>query len=286
MRQQMNRHLAYLIGLGVVAAACSSVDASPNTTGQSQPATVTVTSLQSAPETTTTIAVPSWELTALGDSFALLTGWPAQYADMASAEFGVEVSVNGDVCLGGCAPDSLTRIRDSADLQGLITNAEIIVLQPQLGRVVVPQWTSYFDGECGGEDGLECFRQAEAEFRIYVEEFFDEVIALSQPGAVIRTTVAGSWAIDAFHPGLRDTDPETFDALLENILILGDQVAEAAASRCIFMVDVNALFSGPDYRQPIKPEYSNDGSHPSQEGSRVIAESLHGLGYEPTMGEC
>ncbi|MEE9473430.1 MAG: hypothetical protein V3V82_05550, partial [Acidimicrobiia bacterium] len=231
-------------------------------------------------------AAQSWELTALGDSFAWLTGWPTQYADMASAEFGVGISVNGDVCLGGCRPDSLTRVRDSEDLQGLIANAEIIVLQPQLGRVVAPQWTSYFDGECAGEDGLGCFRQAEAEFRIYVEEFFDEVIALSQPGAVIRTTVAGSWAIDAFHPGLRDTDPETFEALLENILILGDQVAEAAANRCILTVDVSTLFSGPDYRQPIKPEYSNDGSHPSQEGSRVIAESLHSLGYESTMGGC
>jgi hypothetical protein len=282
----MNRHLAYLIGLGVVAAACGSGDASPNTTDQSRPATVTSTSFQSARETTTTTAVPLWELTALGDSFAWLTGWPTQYADMASVEFGVEVSVNGDVCLGGCTPDSLTRIRGSADLQSLITNAEIIILQPQLGRVVVPQWTSYFAGDCGGEDGLECFRQAEAEFHIYVEEFFDEVIALSQPGAVIRTTAAGSWAIDAFHPGLRDIDPETFEVLLENILILGDQVAEAAANRCILTVDVSALFSGPDYRQPIKPEYSNDGSHPSEEGSRVIAESLHGLGYEPTMGGC
>ena len=69
-------------------------------------------------------------------------------------------------------------------------------------------------------------------------------------------------------------------------VILGDQVSEAAADRCILVVDINALFTGPDYRQPIKAEYSNDGSHPSQEGSRVIAESLHGLGYEPTMGGC
>ncbi len=174
----------------------------------------------------------------------------------------------------------MTRVQD------LIGKAEVIVLQPQLGRVVTPQWSSHFDGDCGGSDGLECFRKAEAEFRTYVEEFFDEVFALSQSGVMIRATIVGSWAVDAFHPGLRDTDPATFETLLENILILGDQVSEAAADRGILVVDVNALFTGPDYRQPIKAEYSNGGSHPSQEGSRVIAESLHRLGYEPTMGGC
>ena len=53
---------------------------------------------------------------------------------------------------------------------------------------------------------MECFRKAEAEFRICIEEFFDEVLALSQPGVMIRATIVGSWAVDAFHPGLRDTD--------------------------------------------------------------------------------
>lgn len=276
----MSWRFATLLGLGLIAAACGSSDSSTSTGSQAAPASITTTALVSEP------SAESWEVTVFGDSLAWLSEWPTQYADMVSAEFGVEVSVNGDVCLGGCRPDSLTRIRDQEHLQALIGKAEVIVLQPQLGRIVTPQWNSYFDGECGRSDGLECFRKAEAEFRTYVEEFFDEVLALSQPGVMIRATIAGSWAVDAFHPGLRDTDPATFQTFLENILILGDQVSEAAADRCILMVDVNALFTGPDYRQPINPAYSNDGSHPSQEGSRVIAESLHGLGYEPTMGGC
>ncbi|NND01397.1 MAG: SGNH/GDSL hydrolase family protein [Acidimicrobiia bacterium] len=113
------------------------------------------------------------------------------------------------------------------------------------------------------------------------------MIELSGQGVVIRTMQAtGTWALDSFHPGLRDSAPEQFDAFLENMLILSQHVAEAAADRCIGSVDVNAILSGPDYRQPVSPEHSNDGSHPSEEGSRVIAEALRTLGYESKIGDC
>jgi hypothetical protein len=233
----------------------------------------------------TTPQPETWNLVVFGDSFANKLGWPTQLADLISSDLGVAASVDGDVCFGGCT--SLTKIRASETLQDLIAEAEVIVMQPQAGRVVAPLWRSYFAGECGGADSRECFRQTEADFRVYVEELFDEVIALSEPGAVIRATQAtGTWAIDAFHPGLRDTDPETFEVFLENMLVLGEHIAGAAAERCILVLDVNAIMSGADYRQPINPDYSDDGRHPSEEGSRVIAEALHDFGYEATVGEC
>lgn len=287
----MNRCAAIaLLALSLFATACGSPDpagtdvpapSASAMTATSEPVTSTI-----MPTTSTTEATPeSWDLIVFGDSFAAKRGWPAQFAAMAAAELGVTVSVDGNVCFGGCT--ALTGIRNSEATQDLIAEAEIIVIQPQPGRVVAPLWRSYSLGDCGGGDGLACFRDAEAGFREYVEELFDEVIALSEPGTIIRAAQAtGTWALDSFHPGLRDTAPDQFDAFLDNMLILSAHIAQAAADRCILVVDVNAIMSGPDYRQPVDPDYSDDGSHPSEEGSRVIAEALRSLGYQGTAGSC
>lgn len=286
----MPRRLAtVLLTLALVSASCGGPGASSDSDADAivgptvaENVTTTATTSQAPQSTSTTEAVLEHiELVVFGDSFAAKSGWPRQYADMVADEFGVSVSVDGNVCYGGCT--TLNRIRASESLRDQIASAEFIVLQPQPGRVVAPLWRSHSSGTCGGEDGLECFRQAEADFRQYVEELFDEVISLSQPGSTIRTMRAtGTWAIDSFHPGLRNTAPDQFDAFLENMLALSDHIAEAAADRCILAVDVNAIMSGPDYRQPVSSEHSNDGSHPSEEGSRVIAEALRSLGYEGT----
>ncbi|NND01870.1 MAG: hypothetical protein HKN91_03710, partial [Acidimicrobiia bacterium] len=160
-------------------------------------------------ESTAIEPVEEWELVVFGDSFASKSGWPEQYAEMVGDEFGVAVSVGGAVCFGGCT--GLDRIRGSDGLQAEIATAEFVVIQPQPGRVVAPLWRLYAAGDCGGDDGLACFRQAEADFRVYVEDLLDEVIELSGQGVVIRTMQAtGTWALDSFHPGLRDSAPEQF----------------------------------------------------------------------------
>lgn len=296
-----------LVAVTLLVGACgssnpTSTDASVTSTPASTTAAPATTTPTAAAATTTPTAAPvttteapavttseppaeSWELVVFGDSFANMSGWPAQFAELIEEELGVEVLVDGDVCFGGCT--SLTKIRASERLQGLIAGAEVIVVQPQPGRVVAPLWRTYLDGECGGSDGRECFRHAETDFRTYVEELFDEVIALGDDAAMIRATRAtGTWAIDAFHRGLRNTDPETYDLFLENMLTLSDHVAEAAAERCILALDVDAIMSGPDYRQPVAADYSSDGLHPSTEASRVIAEALDALGYQPTPESC
>ncbi len=273
------RFFAFLFVVGLVAAACGSTErpAAPTTTA---PNTTAATST-----TATTAVAERWTVVALGDSFANLYGWPTQLAGMVSEELGVEVDVDGDVCFGGCS--SLDRIRASAGLRDKLAAADVVVLQPQPGRVVAPLWRSYFDGDCGGADGFACFRDAESAFRTYVGELLDEVLALAQPGATVRAVRAtGTWAIESFNPGLRDTDPQAFDRFLENMLILSDHIADAAAERCIAVVDVNAIMSGPSYRDPVNPVFSNDGRHPSPEGSRVIAASIYALGFDSTPVDC
>jgi len=293
----VRRHVAMLFALGLVVISCGGNDTSPSTdikttaetsseTTAAEEVTTTLNpARQPATSTVSDAAREHWEVVVFGDSFASKSGWPAQFAEIVAVEFGVAVSVGGDVCFGGCT--ALEKIRRSDALQSEIAAAEFIAIQPQPGRVVAPLWRSYSSGDCGGDDGLTCFRQAESDFLLYVEELFDELIMLSEPGTVIRAMLAtGTWAIDSFHPGLRETAPDQFDAFLENMLVLSDHIAQAAAHRCILVVDVNAIMSGPDYRQPVTAAYSNDGSHPSVEGSRVIAEALGSLGYQGTVGSC
>ncbi len=271
------RTTSVVIGLGLVAAACGTGDVGADTP---EPTESTVAATTMASTTGVDTIEEPWDLFVLGDSFTAKSGWPEQLAELASKEVGVDLAVSGKACFGGCT--SLREIQASEILRSQIEEAEIVVLQPQPGRVVLPMWDSYFSDECGGTDGRECMRRALTEFREYVEDLFDEVIALSEPGTIIRATQTGTWGVDAFHPDLRDTDPETFEELLGFLVAFGKHIAEAAAERCIPVLDVNALLTGSDYHERINPEYSNDGKHPSQEGSRVIAESLHDLGYLST----
>lgn len=227
---------------------------------------------------------PTWTLVAMGDSVANLSGWPTQLAGLVGSDAEVEVVVDGFSCFGGCS--TLTRIEGSTRLQEAIGTARVIVVQPQPGRVIAPVWRDYFAGACGGTDGLECSRIALDEFEMYVATLFDTVGDLAGPETVVLAITTSTWGVDAFYPGLRDTDPATFEDLLGMLIELGRLTQTAAEARCIGVVDVNALFTGPDYHQLIDPAYTNDGRHPSEEGSRVIAEALHARLGEATAGDC
>lgn len=213
-----------------------------------------------------------WTVVAMGDSVASLSGWPTQLAALIESDAGVEVVVDGFSCLGGCS--TLERL-EAPDLQELVGTAEVVIVQPQPGRVVSPVWRDYFADTCGGDDGLECFRVALDDFELYTAELFDTVADLAGPETVVMAIMTSTWGVDAFYPELRDTDPDAFEDLLGLLIEIGRIARDAAEMRCFAVVDVNALFTGPDYHQLIDPTYTNDGRHPSEEGSRVIAEALH-----------
>lgn len=279
----MRHRLAYAsVAMSLVLTACGTTSTgaparadaapeTPTTSGTTTPSSVS----PSTPTSTTVPAEQALTVVAMGDSVANLSGWPTELAALIESDRGVEVAVDGFSCFGGCT--TLTRIEGSVRLQEAVGMATVVVVQPQPGRVVAPVWRDYFAGSCGGDDSLDCGRTALAEFEAYVADLFDTIERLADAETVVLAITTGTWGVDAFYPELRDTDPQAFEDLLGLLVDMGELTQRAAEDRCIGVVDVNALFSGPDYHQPINAAYSDDGKHPSREGSRVIAAALHAL---------
>lgn len=246
--------------------------------------TTTMTSTSTTTTTTTTLPPEPALLLAFGDSFAARGGWPTQYAALAGEALGREVQVGGAVCSLGCF--DMIRVLERADTRALVSDADIIVVQPRPGRVFAKPFDAYLDGTCGGEDGQDCIRTTLEDFRLYVHDLLDAATATAREDAVIRTAPAGTWAIDHFYPGVREGDPETFAIFVSAMAEYIRLVDVESEGRCILMADPSALFNGEGYMQRADPALLRDGAHPSDEGSRVIAEALHSLGYEPTAQSC
>ena len=257
------------------------------TTLSPEPPTTSASSTTAPTSSTTTTTTASPEpllLLAFGDSFAARGGWPAQYAALAGETLGREAQVGGAVCSLGCT--DMIRVLERADTRALVADADIIVVQPRPGRVFATPFDSYLEGSCGGEDGQDCIRATLEDFRLYVHDLLDAATATAGEDAVIRTAPAGIWAIDHFWPGLREDDPDTFVVFVEAMAEYIRLVEVESDGRCILMIDPSALLNGDDYLQRADPALLRDGAHPSDEGSRVIAEDLHALGYEPTAQSC
>lgn len=283
-----------LVVVTVLAVACGGTadtggGATPQESTTITTATTTTTSTTTAPSTTSSTSTTTTPpepalLLAFGDSFAARAGWPTQYAALAGEALGREVQVGGAVCSLGCF--DMMRVLEREDTRALVADADIIVVQPRPGRVFAMPFDSYLEGTCGGEDGQDCIRTTLEDFRLYVHDLLDAATATAREDAVIRTAPAGTWAIDHFYPGVREGDPETFAIFVSAMAEYIRLVEVESAGRCILMTDPSALFNGEDYLQRADPALLRDGAHPSEDGSRVIAEDLHALGYEPTAQSC
>ena len=209
-------------------------------------------------------------LLAFGDSLANLDGWPAQLGALIQADQTTSVTVDGFSCFGGC--NGLDRIRDHWTSR--ISAADVIVVQPQPGRVALPVFRGYLTDTCGL--GLECMDTALADYSVYIRDLFGLVVDHARDDAVVLTIVAGTWGVDANRPDLRDEDPKAFDDLIRFMIEMGEMTTTAAEERCIGVVDVNVIMSGPNVFDPINPAYSDDRTHPNETGSAVIAPHVEG----------
>ncbi len=294
MRRRRTGRGSLWIALIVFTAACGGATSAGKdrpATSTTAPTTTVTTVAPRAPtttatttSTTTTLPPEPLLLLAFGDSFAARRGWPTQYAALAGQALGREVQVGGATCSFACA--DLLRVIEKPANQALLADADIVVVQPRPGWVFSRAFGSYLDGTCGGDDGQECIRTSLENFRLHLHELLDAATATTGDDTVIRTAPAGTWAIDHFYPGLRESDPETFVVFVGAMAEYIRLVEVESAGRCILMTDASALFNGDDYMQRTDSALLRDGPHPSDEGSRLIAEHLHSLGYEPTAQSC
>ena len=201
---------------------------------------------------------------------------------MIEAETGPPVELHSDLAVAGGGP-RLGVIKDSEVALDLIRDAEVIVIQPEPGAAA-SAWNSYFAGECGGDECLQCFRDSASAHRDFVDEYLDLLLELVQPGTIIRAVRTYTWGPDGFEPSLREDDPETLNVLIHGLVAMSNEAELSAVEHGIPTVDAGATFNGPDYRDLAPEDYlQSDRVHLADEGSRVVADLLDALGYEPTI---
>ena len=101
---------------------------------------------------------------------------------------------------------------------------------------------------------------------------------LTQAEIIVVEPQPGPPASASFDPTLPDNDLETHRLFVEHIVALQRISAAAASERGIGSVDASLAFNGPDYDEAVPDGYLKlDGAHLTDEGSRVVAELLHGL---------
>lgn len=253
----------------------SSVTASP-------PTTTTPSTNPEAEEPTTTTG-PTIDLVVVGDSFVGWSEWPEMYAAFASDALGASVVLNQSLA-GPGTPRRLDQLLESEPARDVIVSAEILVVQPQPGWAAGPAFNSYFDGECGGESNTDCLVAVADDFGAYVDEYYDVLLDLAEPGTIIRVTNTATWAPEGFYPTLREDDPDTLARFVDAVAAMMRESKQAAEARNIPVIDVSAAFNGPDYHAPAPDDFLvADRIHLAQKGSAIVAELLHELGYQPTI---
>lgn len=267
-----------LAAVALLAAACSgsaansSSEVAPRGSVAQQGVTPAPTTVPTSPSAAVAPATGPLDVVGIGDSFI---GWSTvveQFAELLAEERGAAVSVDK---IAGQTTNRLDYLRTADSAKALLSEAEIVIVQPQPGPPAAPAFRLHFLGDCGGEDGRDCFRSALEDFEAYIGDLLDEVITMTPDETEILVTLAGVWGVAAFYPRLEESDPATYRLFVDHVLAIQDLSAEAATDRDIRTVDVSLAFHGPDPYQPAHEDYLlPDRAHPSAEGSRVVAELL------------
>jgi len=240
-----------------------------------------------------------WEVLAIGDQWIDSAGWPSRLAALMSGDLGIMVTASSQTCMGDCGGTKgpLNAILGSATVQDEIRAADVILVQPQPGWVVLPALRAYFLDRCGGDDNRDCLRQAVADYRVYTGQLLDELSSLSGPETLLRVVPSDAQVIRHWRPGsltggaidetydLQAEDPESFAVVISWFHDLMGAAMQAAADRCVPVWDSNAYFSDSNYDSPPPSQYF-DGFALTPDGELVVANHVHGLGYWPRLEGC
>lgn len=207
-----------------------------------------------------------------------------RYGDMLEADFGVEVSLR-DHTVGAQRTDHfLERLRTDERLRKDLSEADVVLVVFSNDEWAEPAMTIMGSGgrdpaTCGGDDGRECFREVIDDYNRMVDESLDELTALVDPSkALIRIT---DFYLFTDGPGGLD-GAEFVERLGPLWKEAQDHVEEAAERHGIPVAQVWDVFMGSngDELPEEKGLIAYDGIHPTEEGTKVMAQVIHDLGYE------
>lgn len=167
----------------------------------------------------------------------------------------------------------LESLRTDTKLQKAIGEAEIVTIMVSNGVIENISEGDYRQERCGGDDNMDCFREALLPFKANCDAIFEEVLSWCKSGTIVRTmTYAyGKTAMDW------DVDLAPF------YLLVNEQIVQSAAEHNIPVARVDIAFNGTAGDEDAVAKGLMDGWTPSLAGMQAIADLLRDLGYEPTI---
>jgi lysophospholipase L1-like esterase len=230
----------------------------------------------------------SWDYVALGDSVPYGAGdvagrsFVSLYARFIEQDTGASVRVHNLATDGGTARDLLGQLREDPKLRRAVKSAEILTISIG-GNDLESHLADYASNTCGGPDNQTCFRAAVAAFKPAWTALLAEVLRLREEKSIIRVTndynpFPGN-ARAAANLGKRITD--VFTHYLRQLNAYRCSSAEHVGIPC---GDVAKAFNGANSSESAFAKGligTDEFSHPSAKGHRLIAEILRALGYRP-----
>lgn len=178
------------------------------------------------------------------------TPFPELYADALEAAAGAEVDFRNRTTNGGTSLDLLTSIREDNGVREDVAMADVIVISTGANDLE-PAMGAWHRDECGGVDGLDCFRSVAADWKSNFDAMLSEITTLRDhaPTAVRILTNSNEFLSDrgliaSFGKEFAVTGGAAITALHHDALCAA---AQAHAAVC---VDLRPVLNGADFAIP------------------------------------
>jgi lysophospholipase L1-like esterase len=229
-----------------------------------------------------------WDYVALGDSVPYGAGdvagrsFVSIYAHFIEQDTGALVRVHNLATDGGTARDLLGQLRDDPEVRRALKGAEILTISIG-GNDLESHLADYASNRCGGADNQMCFRAAVAAFEPTWAAVLAEVLRLREDKSIIRVTND----YNPFPGNLRaaaNLGKGITDVFTHYLRQLNQKRCSSAGHVGIPCADVAKAFNGAKTNESAFAKGligTDEFSHPSAKGHRLIAQILRRLGYRP-----
>jgi lysophospholipase L1-like esterase len=225
---------------------------------------------------------------ALGDSVPYGAGDVAGrsfvplFARFIEEDTGADVRFDNLSTDGGTARDLLGQLKDDPKVRRAVKRAEILTISIGANDLE-SHLPDYASKTCGGRDNQACFRKAVAQFKPTWAALLGEVLRLRKGRSIIRVTndynpFPGNARAAA---NLGAHIPDVFTPYLRQLNAYRCSSAEHVGILC---ADVAKAFNGANTNESAFAKGligTDEFSHPSGKGHRLIAQLLRSLGYRP-----
>ncbi len=280
-RHSMVRYMSGLLVLVWLMSGCSQTGgaATPTTLPPTAPPEPTATAVPTATSAPTASPEPeAWDYVAIGDSTIALPGdysYPGHYAAYIERDLRVAVTLHTFTKPEDVTEQILDLVRTNERWRDALSETEIVTLATGHMDIQSVIFNDIMNGECGGEDGLDCVRAELADLESDYNAIYAELFALCSPGTLIRTETYPYASLRGLG---YDGDVRPFVEPLNELII------RVAAAHNVPVARVDLAFNGPDGSEdPATKGYMTDWLQTTKLGAEQIAGFLRDLGYEPTV---